>query len=53
MLLTEHSNSKKEVEARDITIRDMKMLNEKLTRNVEERSNKHEEWGIEKRGLLE
>ena len=41
------------MEARDHAVRDLKTLNEKLTISVEQRTNKQEEWGLEKRGLLE
>lgn len=52
VLLNEHSNAKKEVEVKDQAVRDLKTLNEKLARSVEDRSNKHEEWGHEKRALV-
>jgi hypothetical protein len=52
-LLADHYNIKKELEVKEKIIRELKTLNEKLSISVDERSNKHEEWGIEKRGLLE
>lgn len=44
---------KKEGDVKEQTVRELKTLNEKLAMAVEERTNKHEEWGLEKRGLLE
>jgi hypothetical protein len=49
----ETSSLKKELEIRDKSIRDIKSLNEKLTRSIEERTDKTQEWTAEKRGLLE
>ena len=49
----ECSSLKKELEIRDKNIRDIKSLNEKLTRSIEERTDKTQEWSTEKRGLLE
>lgn len=52
VLLGEQTKIKKEIEEKEKAVRELKTLNEKLTIAIDERSNKHEEWNIEKRGLL-
>lgn len=53
LLSGEAAALRKDIDLRDKQIRELKSLNEKLTFAAEERSTKHEEWGQEKRSLLE
>jgi vacuolar-type H+-ATPase subunit I/STV1 len=52
VLSAEAAASKKELEGREKVLREMKSNNEKLVYQLEGKSNLHEEWGAEKRGLL-